>query len=488
MVHHSRQRGAVTILTVFIMLMTLGALGVLGLGQVVWEKEEVQRLADLAAKAAASEIDNAPNGFQAARDLAVRNGLDDNTDSITVDCNVRGTNTLLPSNACQQSVLVRVVRNVPAAFLGTEPVVAIAEATVTPFISGIVGTNLLNLSLNGGALPSPINEIFVNVGLAGARGLVNSDLRVDLLDLGVKLGVFSAGGQLDMARLLNTEVTALQLINAALDVSGSDEPLLTTPPGEEANRVEFLLSEILAADSSGDSDFAGASLRLGNLVFASSVAAGTGLPGNGLVVQLGNTLNVQVLEPPQMFVAVKRDNLAQVITTARTEQLRVSTRISGVLNLAVDGGGGEAQIKDIECRLPQSDSGILTNLRSSLLQADLRLPSLPLLGPAVTVRSQVASGTANDVFLEGFPDPTITTAYSFEAGQGVGGLLTGLQTNVAALNNILVVLAANPTLNSALNSLGSGVDEVLEVLGLDTNQVYVQIDNMDCFGTAVLTR
>jgi len=43
-----------TILTVFIMLMTVGALAVLGLGQVVWEKEEVQRIADLAAKAAAS--------------------------------------------------------------------------------------------------------------------------------------------------------------------------------------------------------------------------------------------------------------------------------------------------------------------------------------------------------------------------------------------------------------------------------------------------
>ncbi|KJR44089.1 hypothetical protein MCHI_000011, partial [Candidatus Magnetoovum chiemensis] len=59
-----------TILTVFIMLMTVGALAVLGLGQVVWEKEEVQRIADLAAKAAASDIGNAPQGFTAAVDYA----------------------------------------------------------------------------------------------------------------------------------------------------------------------------------------------------------------------------------------------------------------------------------------------------------------------------------------------------------------------------------------------------------------------------------
>ena len=44
-----RQRGVMTILTVFTMLMAVGALAVLGLGQVVWEREEVQRIADLAA-------------------------------------------------------------------------------------------------------------------------------------------------------------------------------------------------------------------------------------------------------------------------------------------------------------------------------------------------------------------------------------------------------------------------------------------------------
>lgn len=182
-----------TILTVFIVLMALGAFGVLGLGQVVWEREEVQRIADLAAKAAASDIDNAPQGFQAARDYAERNGLDTATDEITINCNVRGTDTLLPANACGRSVLVRVDRNVPAAFLGTKPVFAVAEATVTPVISGLVGTNLLSANLNGGALSPLLAQIGVklNLNVIGFPELLGSDLQVDLQQLAQSLALLA---------------------------------------------------------------------------------------------------------------------------------------------------------------------------------------------------------------------------------------------------------------------------------------------------------
>jgi hypothetical protein len=115
------------------------------------------------------------------------------------------------------------------------------------------------------------------------------------------------------------------------------------------------------------------------------------------------------------------------------------------------------------------------------------LPSLPLLGQR-TVNANVGSGSANDVPMVGYPDPTVTTSYSFEASQGVGNLLTNLNTGVNALNGILNVLATNPVLRAGLNSLGSSLDEILEVLGLEANEVFVQVDNMDCFNTAVLTR
>lgn len=488
-VAEARQRGAMTILTVFIMLMTVGALGVLGLGQVVWEREEVQRIADLAAKAAASDIANAPQGFTAALDYARRNGLDDTADSISISCNVRGTDTLLPANACNQSVLVRVVRDVPAAFLGNEPVVAVAEATVTPVVSGLVGTNLLALNLNNSGL-SPLMQAIgteLRLNLLGFQGLLGSNAQIDLLELGVELGVFGAGDQLDMARLLGTEVSAGQLLDAALSVAGPNAPVVTIPGNGPIDTVDFLLGEILTADTSGDSEFAGASVRLGNLAFASSFAAATGVGGNGIRLNLGNTLNVSVLSPPQLFVATKRNNDGSVIATARTEQVAVSTRISGLLDLSVEVGGGSVEIKDIDCRLPQSSSAVLVDLESNPIEAALRLPSLPLLGRP-TVDANVGSGSANDVSMVGFPDPVVNTSYSFEASQGVGNLLSNLNSEIALLGGLLNVLSKNPTLRNALGLLGGSLDEILETLGLETNEVVVQVDNMDCFNTAVLTR
>ncbi|MCR2745049.1 pilus assembly protein TadG-related protein [Limnobacter parvus] len=485
----ARQRGAMTILTIFIMLMAVGAFGVLGLGQIVWEREEVQRIADLAAKAAASDIDNASNGFQAARDYAQRNGLDLDTDSIEINCNVQGTDTLLPAQSCQQSALVRVTREVPAAFLGSEPVVAVAEATVLPFISGIVGTNLLALNLNNSGLSPLLSAVGteLRLNLLGFEGLLGSNAQVDLLELGVELGVFGAGEQLDMARLLNTEVSAAQLLNAALDIVGPDAPIVTIPGNGPIDTVDFLLSDILATDTNGNSQFAGASVRLGNLAFASSFAAATGIGGNGIRLNLGNTLNVSVLSPPQLFVATKRNSDGAVIATARTEQVAVSTRISGLLELNVEVGGGSVEIKDIDCRLPQSDSAVLVDLESTPLSAALRLPSLPLLGRP-TVNANVGSGSANDVSMAGFPDPVVTTSYSFEASQGVGNLLTNLNSEIGLLGGVLNVLATNPALRNALGLLGGSLDEILGALGLEANEVVVQVDNMDCFNTAVLTR
>ena len=486
----ANQRGAMTILTVFIMLMTLGALGVLGLGQVVWEREEVQRIADLAAKAAASDIDNAPQDFPTAVDYARRNGLNNDTDSIAINCNVRGTDTLLPANACDRSVLVRVVRNVPAAFLGTEPVVAVAEATVTPLVSGLVGTNLLALNLNNSALSPLMSAIGteLRLNLLGFQSLLGSNAQVDLLQLGIELGVFNAGDQLDMARLLGTEVSAADLLDAALSVAGPDAPVVTIPGNGPIESVDFPLSEILSADTSSDSEFAGASVRLGNLAFASSLAAASGVRGSGIRLNLGNTLNVSVLNPPQIFVATKLNSDGRVIATARTEQIKVETKIAGLVELTVRTGGGQVDVKDIECRLPQSQSAVVVDLASNPVFTSLKLPSLPLLGPLGSVTANLASANANDKSMLGYPDPVLTTSYSFEAQQGVGNLLTELRADVLGLSGLLTVLSTNPTLRSALNSLGGALDETLGVLGLETNEVVVQIDNMDCFNTAVLTR
>jgi hypothetical protein len=324
--------------------------------------------------------------------------------------------------------------------------------------------------------------------LLGFRGLLASDAQVDLLQLGIELGVFSAGDQLNMGQLLNTSVTAAELLDAAINVAGPGAPVVTIPNNGPADTVSFLLSEIMSADTSGDSDAAGASLRLGNVAFASSFAAARGVGGNGIQVNASPVLNVDVLSPPQVFVAVKRNTDGAVIASARTEQLSLSTRVNGLLDLDLIVGGGLVEVRDIDCRLPQSASSVLVDMESTPIAADLGLPSLPLLGGAKVLSADVGSGSANGIAMVGFPNPTLDASYSFEAGQGVGNLLTGLNSEIGLLSGILTVLATNPVVNAALGQLGGVLDTALTTLGLETNEVYVQVDNMDCFNTAVLTR
>jgi len=46
----------------------------------------------------------------------------------------------------------------------------------------------------------------------------------------------------------------------------------------------------------------------------------------------------------------------------------------------------------------------------------------------------------------------------------------------------------NNPVKSALGLLGGRLDSLLDLLGLGVNEVVINIDNMDCFNTAVLTR
>lgn len=489
-----------TILTVFIMLMTVGALAVLGLGQVVWEREEVQRIADLAAKAAASDIGNAPQGFTAAVDYARRNGLDDSTDNISINCNVRGTDTLLPANACDRSVLVRVVRNVPAAFLGTEPVVAVAEATVTPLISGIVGTNLLSVNLNTGVLSPLLNQIGVRLGLdlVGFSNLLQSDLQVDLQQLASNLNVPGNDSRLDLEALLSEPVTANQLLTQAAAVAGLPGPGLGSMNNPALN-AEFPLGDIISADQAIEANIPAASVRLGNLTFAAVLSAASLLPQNTLQISVGDTVRASVIEPPQIFVAVKSDTAGEILATARTEQIRLSTRINGVVDLALTTGGGSIDILDIECRLPQSDSAVVADLRSSAVDVSLDLPSLPsvlgLLGVVLVpgrdpapILSRLTVESSSGARFEGYPDPTLEGRYSFEASQGLPDLLDQINVQLGLLGSLLTPLNVNSPIKIALSLLGARLDSLLDLLGLGVNEVVIQVDNMDCFNTAVLTR
>ncbi|MFN7504377.1 MAG: hypothetical protein ACK5Q1_02325, partial [Limnobacter sp.] len=102
--------------------------------------------------------------------------------------------------------------------------------------------------------------------------------------------------------------------------------------------------------------------------------------------------------------------------------------------------------------------------------------------------AQLSVQSATSERFEGFPDPVLEARYSFEASQGLPQLLSSIDLGLSPLNSLLTVLNVNSPVKVALSLLGARLDSLLELLGLGVNEVVVQVDNMDCFNTAVLTR
>ncbi|MFN7504372.1 MAG: hypothetical protein ACK5Q1_02300, partial [Limnobacter sp.] len=140
----SAQRGAYTLLTVFVLSMSLGALGVFAVGQAAWEKNRVQGVADMVALTAARQLSDGPE-FPEARALALENGLSA-TDEIRIECIVNGA----PTVNCENSITARVtltrsiVSLIP--FLPSRSTTVIAEATTAPTVVGTISSGLASIS------------------------------------------------------------------------------------------------------------------------------------------------------------------------------------------------------------------------------------------------------------------------------------------------------------------------------------------------------
>ncbi len=72
------------------LLISVAAFTSLGLGQMMWQKREIQKIADLSAQVAASQLGNGP-GFTEAYALATNNGA--KTGETKIDCVSRAGTT-----------------------------------------------------------------------------------------------------------------------------------------------------------------------------------------------------------------------------------------------------------------------------------------------------------------------------------------------------------------------------------------------------------
>lgn len=533
------QQGAYTLLTVFVLLMSLGALGVLAVGHVAWEKSRIQGVADLVALTAARQMADGPS-FPDAVAIARANGIEIE-DELVIACVINNATSSDCANAITARVTVSRSLNGLLAFLPNQQINVIAEATVAPTVVGTVSSSLASVNTNQSAL---LNGLLtglgggaINLTVAQWGALLGSNINVDLLALSTELGVAS------LNELLALNVSALGLLQDALLVGDADQAdkmqvqgLLSALSGP-LNSVNLTVGDLLATDLSGRTDTP-LNVNLGQLAQVTLLNAVKGV-GYTLPIMSGLLrldVGVNILEAPQVFVG-RKTPYKDPITSARTAQVALNVRVRQPLNInialvslsALDlalqlrVAGGLAEVNDLTCRFPrannnmvmtvvpavaevciaQSSANLNTTVGGLTCGAPARILNVTLLGlvnAGVTLGAG-ASLRADPVQFSFDGVAPFQESVDLNLGQTLGGLLsnTDLDLNVdlpvvgflikATVNALVGTLLGvlEPVLRPILGTVGNILDGLLQVLGVDLNTVTVDVNSMDC-QSVVLTR
>jgi uncharacterized membrane protein len=535
----ARQQGAYTLLTVFVLLMSLGALGVLAVGHVAWEKSRIQGVADLVALTAARQMADGPT-FAEARAIARANGVGI-ADQLAIVCVINNAVTADCANAITARVTVNRSVTGLMAFFSSRQISAIAEATVAPTVVGTVSSSLATVNTNQSAL---LNGLLtglgggaVNLSVAQWGALLGSDIAVDLLALSTELGVAS------LNELLALNVSALGLLQDALLVGDAEQAdkmqiqgVLSALSGP-LNRTNLRVGDLLAVDLSGRTDTP-LDVNLGQLA---QVALLNSVRGVGYTLPITSGLlnlnvGVNILQAPQVFVG-RKTPFKDPITTARTAQVALNVRVRQPLNInialvslsALDlalqlrVAGGLAEVNDLTCRFPRTNNNLAMTVVPALTEVCISQSAGNLNTTVGGLTCGAPARILNVTFL-GLIDAGVTAAaraslradpveFSFDGvapfqesvdlnlGQTLGGLLsnTNLDLDVdlpfvgplirATVNGLVstLLVVLEPVLRPILGTVGNILDSLLRVLGVDLNTVTVDVNSMDC-QSVVLTR
>jgi uncharacterized membrane protein len=535
------QHGAVTILTGFVMMVAVGALAVLGLGQTVWEKNRAQYLVDQSAMTAARQLSDGP-AFEKAFEVAELNGLLPD-DILTINCVI---NNVVTAN-CDEAVTARatLIRKNKSFFLGaTSDIVTSADATNAPVVAAMVSSSLANLNsqksalLNG--LLTGLGGGVVNLSVADYKKLLGANVVVDLVKLGVELGAATP------AELLALNLTALDLLQEGLAVGQGDNQDKTKFQGvlgqiaTPLNQVEFTLGDVLALDLSGETSPGTSQFLNVNLGELAQAAILRSAKDDSYTINISEGLlnlsvGVTILQPPQIFVGRKLP-FKSPIAQGKTAQVALDIRAVQNLNLVVANAnvdmaiqlkvaGGLAQVDSLTCSIPrennvtsvtlvpalaevcisQSAADLKTNVSGLTCGAPANIATVTLLGIPIGVKlGATASARANPTSfdLQGAAPPGVSTGPVYlNSGQSLANLLGGLQLNLelnvplvggllkALLNPLLTTLLStlNIVLSPVLVVVGGILDGLLTTLGVGLNEVNVTVQAVDC-SSVVLSR
>lgn len=363
-----RQRGAVSIMSAFllIMLLTLLAL-VVDSGRLYYEKRSLQKIADMAALDTIARLPSAncsaapAQALLFAQETATRNGLtNDGTTAITLECvdaeSVAGLYQISTNPTSGMGVRVTASHTVPASLVirggalfspaFNDNITLSASATAhraTPTAAFSVGSQLLRLDNSSltGQLLAGIGLNPATLTVLDSSGLANVSITPSglLQALGIEVSIpeLKALSPEGLVQLIDTQVGALgidQLLGISADLVG-DATLAAELIALQQQVISIdILSAVdlrllgldsedsgllrLATGSAGDSAAAlDANINLGELL-STALLVGTGDRGIEIpdLNLLGISVAAGVVEPPALAIG-------PVGTTAYTAQTRL---------------------------------------------------------------------------------------------------------------------------------------------------------------------
>ncbi|RQS26054.1 hypothetical protein DIE03_24460 [Burkholderia sp. Bp8992] len=417
----SRQRGAFSVMAIIATLIAITTLGAIGVGNLFYQRRDVQRIADMAALAAVQRMDDACSQPTAtATSNAQSNGLNaSNGDTINIECG-RWDTSVNPSPSYYASATsgttqlnaakVVVTRQVPFFFVGPpQTVSAVSTARSTNIDTFSVGATLAALGgvgCAGGSAPTSGNPGLVN-GLIG--GLLGANLNLNIGsyqalactnvtvgDLVVAAGVGTVDQLLalkltlpQLIQLMVNAATQTSVANASLQASlatlqailNANVPGTSIGLGGAGGLLNVALADTQAALN--------AQVDLLDLLMVGAEIAATGKPA--VVVNVpslnlggltGTQLQVQIISPPSIGIGEGGKDPATGTwrTTASTAavgvylnvdlgttQLPIVGALLGALNIGIDvnlpiylqAGTGTARLDSTQCTSTQATSTVV---------------------------------------------------------------------------------------------------------------------------------
>ena len=509
-----RQSGAVAMLGALWLMIAVICLATIDIGNVFWQKRELQKIADLAAlagasgplasscssnKSASAYLNASANGLLAddLLETAIGKWIASNSGNDNKGFEVAGAKSK-EVNACK----VNIKRNVPYLFIffasGSEErtVSAAAIARQTPQLAKITArTTLLSLNTDDSILSPVLKGLLgttVNINAIGWRGLANIDL--DLLQylnlLAAKLNV-KAG---DYTGLLDVNTNVGVLLGAMIELVQKDSTasaqvavLEKIFAAVKVSPVSVKLSQLLNLGAGLNDTALDAKVNLLDLVSSSILLANSKNAANvdlGISLLIANVrLKLKVIEPPQWALG----NPAVDVIQAKTAQIQLNTEASLIvplvatvdLKLKLEVASGTAKVVGYSCN---PSKYLNVDVGSGLLKVSTEGSSVKLLLGLISIPLNLKIPFEKNIPAHLFKDPPSMKNNqkweSFDMNFSIGTvLLDGI------FDALLGQGVGSEILKDLLGSLKLLIDGILGLLitalGINLSQVDVGVQ-MNC--------